>query len=105
MRGEEINCMNKAAEHEHRPPVMVETVNGPVAPEELGLTDAHTHVWIEPLDGVSPGSPQLFDQEAIAAELNDYRLSGGGTLVDCQPGGCGRHGRVLRILSSASGVH
>ena len=97
--------MNKAAEHAHRPPVMVETVNGPVAPEELGLTDAHTHVWIEPLDGVSPGSPQLFDREAIAVELNDYRLSGGGALVDCQPGGCGRDGRVLRILSSASGVH
>jgi len=98
--------MNKAAEHEHRPPVMVETVNGPVAPEELGLTDAHTHVWIEPLDGGFPPVPRnCLTERQIAVELNDYRLSGGGALVDCQPGGCGRDGRVLRILSSASGVH
>jgi phosphotriesterase-related protein len=47
----------------------------------------------------------LNDREAIAAELADYRAAGGGTIVDCQPGRCGRDGRVLVGLSRSSGVN
>ena len=81
------------------------TVKGPVDFREIGVTDAHTHVWIAPVAGISPGLPQLSDQDIISAELDDYRKAGGGTLVDCQPGGCGRDGGMLARLSDASGVH
>lgn len=84
---------------------MVMTVTGPVEPDSLGLTDAHTHTWIEPVPGTQPGLPILNDQINITAELIEFRESGGGCLVDCQPGGCGRNGRILRNLSQASGVH
>lgn len=83
----------------------VMTVLGPVAAESLGVTDAHNHMWIAPVPGAQPGVPVLFDQSAIAAELGDYRQSGGGAQIDCQPGGCGRDGRFLSELSRASGVH
>jgi phosphotriesterase-related protein len=86
------------------PPSVVMTVTGPVAPTELGFTDAHTHTWIEPVPGASPGLPQLCNQANITAELRDYRQSGGKTLVDCQPGGCGRNGRVMQMLSRQSEV-
>jgi phosphotriesterase-related protein len=81
------------------------TVSGPLAAAEAGVTDAHSHAWIAPVAGAEPGAPVLFDQAAITAELIDYRQAGGGTLIDCQPGGCGRDGRMLVELARASGVH
>ena len=83
----------------------VMTVRGWVDPAELGITDAHNHIWIEPVPGVPPGFPRLDDQTAILAELLDYRQAGGGSIVDCQPSGCGRNGHKLLELSKASGVH
>lgn len=83
----------------------VMTVLGPVNVESLGILDAHNHVWIDPPQGVAPGAPVLREFEAIAAELGDFRASGGAAQVDCQPAGCGRDGRRLRALSEVSGVH
>ncbi|MFN8482581.1 MAG: hypothetical protein U0768_06005 [Anaerolineae bacterium] len=83
----------------------VMTVNGPLPPSALGTTDAHTHVWIAAVAGAAADAPQLHDAAAIVRELEDFRRVGGGAVVDCQPGGCGRDGRSLARLSAASGVH
>lgn len=88
-----------------RPMPVIMTVNGPIAAQEAGITDAHNHVWIAPVVGVEAGLPVLFEQSTITRELREYRQAGGGTLIDCQPGGCGRDGRVLSELSRDSGVH
>ena len=80
------------------------TVSGCVSPEEAGITDAHNHLWIAPVSGATPGAPMLVDQAAIQAELSAYRRAGGGTVIDCQPPGCGRDGRKLLALSEASGT-
>lgn len=81
------------------------TVLGPVEAEAIGITDAHNHLWIGPVAGAPDDAPRLTDEAAIAAELDDYRRAGGSAIVDCQPGGAGRDGRVLARLSRASGVH
>jgi 5-phospho-D-xylono-1,4-lactonase len=86
------------------PSLMVMTVRGPLAPHALGATDAHNHAWIDPVPGGDPGAPILNQEEALRSELAAYRRAGGGALVDCQPGGCGRDGRRLLALSKASGV-
>lgn len=86
-------------------PHKVMTVMGWEDPQALGVTDAHNHLWIEPVPGIAAGLPQLFNHQAIVEELLDYRTAGGGAIVDCQPGGCGRDGRALQALSQASGVH
>ena len=83
----------------------VMTVRGWVDPSELGITDAHNHLWIEAVPGAQAGLPRLDDQAAILEELLDYRQAGGGSIVDCQPSGCGRNAHKLRELSKASGVH
>lgn len=83
---------------------MVMTVTGPIPPTALGITDAHTHTWIERVPGTAPGLPRLDDQIKLAAELIEFRVSGGTTLVDCQPGGCGRNGEIMREISRLSGV-
>jgi predicted metal-dependent phosphotriesterase family hydrolase len=84
-------------------PVM--TVAGPISFDEMGITDAHNHVWIEGFKGADPANPVLDQLALIRRELNDYRLAGGSSLLDCQPGGCGRDGRRLLELSRLSGVH
>jgi len=81
------------------------SVNGPVAVEQMGVVDAHSHVWIEQVSGANLEGLILDDADAITAELIDYRTAGGGGIVDCQPGGCGRNGRMLRQISQLSGVH
>lgn len=86
-------------------PAIIQTVLGPIAPEALGVTDGHSHLWIEPVTGADPTAPVLDDESVIIAELVAYRQAGGGAVVDCQPGGCGRNGRFLPTLSRASGVH
>jgi phosphotriesterase-related protein len=81
------------------------TVTGPVDPEAIKIVDAHNHVWINAVTGAAPGAPVLNDQYGIAAELGDYGEAGGDAIIDCQPGGCGRDGRMLRKLAQASEVY
>jgi len=83
---------------------LVTTVNGPLAASSLGVTDAHQHVWIGPVAGGPAGAPLLCDRDVIAAGLTGYRAAGGGGLLDCQPGGCGRDGRALAELSRLTDV-
>lgn len=81
----------------------VMTVTGPMAPEALGVTDAHNHVWIRPAIS-APGLPVLVDAERISQELMVYRAAGGGAIVDCQPGRAGRDALMLKHLAGASQV-
>ncbi|NJD58259.1 MAG: hypothetical protein C3F13_00590 [Anaerolineales bacterium] len=86
-------------------PKPIITVLGPVTHEQLGITDAHNHVWIEPVSGANPGSPVLDQYASILKELVEYQEQGGSSLLDCQPGGCGRNGNKLIELSMASQVN
>ena len=86
-------------------PYPVTTVQGPIAYEHLGITDAHNHMWIEPVPGADPGSPVLNQFDPILKELVEYREKGGETLLDCQPEGCGRDGNRLLALSKTSRVN
>jgi predicted metal-dependent phosphotriesterase family hydrolase len=87
-----------------QPPLHLIAVDGPMDPGRAGITDAHNHVWIERVPGAEPGAPVLDNQKAITVELGAYRAAGGNTILDCQPGGCGRNGRKLSDLTEASGV-
>ncbi len=83
----------------------VMTVLGPIAAGELGVVDAHSHLFIAPVPGGAADAPMLTDEGGVGRELSAFRAAGGGAVVDCQPGGCGRDGRVLRRLAERSGVH
>ncbi len=83
----------------------VMTVRGEVSPDQLGYTDAHSHIWIDPVAGGNPAAPVLNDAPAIAAELRDFRETRGGAIIDCQPANCGRNANHLYALSAAADVH
>lgn len=80
------------------------TVLGPLPAEQMGITDAHNHIWIEAVAGCAPGAPVLVNREAVLTELKQYRSAGGGAVIDCQPGGCGRNAVILAELSEVSEV-
>lgn len=95
-----IRTPNEAA----RRPVLM-TVLGPTALEDIGITDAHGHVWIERVSGVAGTPPVLDDWNASRTELLQYRDAGGSALIDCQPGYCGRNGQMLARLALETKVH
>ncbi|MCB0163158.1 MAG: hypothetical protein KDI79_02955 [Anaerolineae bacterium] len=84
----------------------LQTVTGLIPIEDVKLADAHAHVWINPPKGVSPKYLlELNHAQRIDAELKDFRSAGGTSLIDCQPGGCGRDARMLVKFSEAHGLH
>jgi phosphotriesterase-related protein len=81
------------------------TVTGLIPCEQIGVCDAHNHVWIDGFEGADPANPVLDQFDHIREELAEYKKAGGNAILDCQPGGCGRDGRRLRELSESSGVN
>ncbi|MEU6992191.1 phosphotriesterase [Streptomyces sp. NPDC046465] len=79
----------------------VRTVLGDIAPEDLGVCDAHDHLFLR-----SPRLPgqELDSTEEAAAELAAFRAAGGQSVVQWTPHGMGRHAERLPALSDTSGV-
>ncbi|MGW7258338.1 phosphotriesterase family protein [Streptomyces sp. NPDC054834] len=80
----------------------VRTVLGDVRPEDLGVCDAHDHLFL-----CSPQLPgqELNDAAAARAELDAFRAAGGAGVVQWTPYGMGRRAADLPPLSRAAGVH
>jgi phosphotriesterase-related protein len=112
----------------------VNTVLGPIAPEQLGVTLMHEHLlldatpWFrEPETGSMRGiahqpvsieilgllkhdpflcrdNCELLDEETAIAEVRRFRLAGGDTVVDPTCRGIGRDPRALQRISRATGL-
>jgi len=80
----------------------VVTVLGPIPQEQLGVTDAHDHLFLR-----SPALPgQDFDDVDKAIEEVRGAASGGlQAVVELTPIGLGRRPAKLRAVSEAAGVH
>lgn len=111
---------------------LVETVRGPIRPEELGVTSAHEHLWMDsrpllavhgydrtnpgPWDaaaaaearwnpGSHPDNYDVTDAALAVAELEPYLRAGGRSLVELTPASLGRDPVRVREISEGSGVH
>lgn len=83
----------------------VQTVDGPVAPDEVGFTLTHEHVFLEMWATDGQGFVgQLRDEDVLSDELTAFRDAGGSCLVDQTPGGAGGDPLGLRRLSARSGL-
>lgn len=87
---------------------MINTVTGPMSPEDLGLTMAHEHVLISSA-GINHTFPELVERERTCAkaisQLTRAREGGLGTIVDATPMDLGRDITLLRDVSQATGVN
>ncbi|MFD3924985.1 phosphotriesterase [Streptomyces sp. NPDC058614] len=81
---------------------MVRTVLGDTLPEDLGVCDAHDHLFLS-----SPllAGQELDDTSAARAELTAFREAGGGSVAQWTPYGMGRRAADLPLLSRGTGVH
>lgn len=79
----------------------VMTVLGPVGADELGVVDAHDHLFL-----ATPAIPgqEFTDLEPSVIEASAARDSGIATIVEMTPIGCGRRPGPLRALSVRAGV-
>ncbi len=89
--------------------LQVVTVQGPVRPDELGVTLSHDHLIIDAfkLFGEASGSYAwiLDDEDVAIREVQRYREAGGGAIADPTNIGIGRNPSALRRISEATGVH
>jgi 5-phospho-D-xylono-1,4-lactonase len=67
--------------------VVARTVLGDVDPAQLGVTDAHDHLFFR--SPLLPGQ-ELDDADAAGAELGAFADLGGATVVQWTPAGMGR---------------
>jgi phosphotriesterase-related protein len=84
------------------------TVNGPVAPEKMGITLTHEHVLVDFIgaDSITPGRynrQKVFD--TVLPLLKALRSKGCKTLVECTPAYLGRDVQLLQQLSRSSDLH
>jgi phosphotriesterase-related protein len=86
----------------------VQTVLGPLAASDLGVTLAHEHLLTHPTPSLGVEDDLdliLDDSKAALAELASFRAAGGGSLVEVTPIDYGRDLTGLADLSRTSGVH
>jgi 5-phospho-D-xylono-1,4-lactonase len=78
------------------------TVLGPIPADQLGVTDAHDHLFLR-----SPALPgQDFDDvDRATEEVGEARRSGLQTIVEVTPIGLGRRPAGMRTVSEVTGVH
>ncbi len=79
----------------------VVTVTGPRAAADLGVVDAHDHLFLD-----SPAIPGQAFQDAgrAIAEATEARASGVSTLVEMTPIGLGRRPAGMRAVAEATGI-
>jgi predicted metal-dependent phosphotriesterase family hydrolase len=80
---------------------VIRTVLGDIAPERLGVCDAHDHLFFR--TALLPGQ-ELDDAEAALAETRDFAAVGGQAIVQWTPHGLGRRAELLPGISTSTGV-
>ncbi|RUT30235.1 phosphotriesterase-related protein [Arsenicitalea aurantiaca] len=85
--------------------MIIRTVLGDIAPETLGLTLGHEHVYAVPPEDVADPDLRLDDPTKAEDELSRFKAVGGGALIEMTTVDYGRDLETLADLSLRSGVH
>jgi len=84
-----------------QPEPMAMTVTGPIPTADLGVTDAHDHLFLRTPE--TPGQ-EMDDPARAIAEVRQAAEAGMRSLVEMTPIGLGRRPDLLRAVSEATGV-
>ena len=82
--------------------MIVRTVLGDIAPEQLGSCDAHEHLFLD-----TPAQPgdEFLDVDKAIEEAQTLVAAGGRSVVDWTPIGLGRDLDGLEAVARATGLH
>jgi 5-phospho-D-xylono-1,4-lactonase len=86
----------------HEPSEAVITVLGPIAPDKLGVTDAHDHLFLR-----TPALPgqEFDDADRAIEEVGNAKRGGLQAIVELTPIGCGRRPSGMRAVAETTGVN
>jgi len=91
---------------------IVQTVKGIIKKYSLGITDSHSHLWIDGADFIGNQKFKVNYFPMIKKELKNFKRikiknlsNGNASVIDCQPAYCGRNGNKLLELSELTGVN
>ncbi len=85
---------------------MIQTVLGSISQHELGYCQCHEHLFIRKGKSYDINRALYMDDlDKSARELLLYKESGGTSIVDAQPVGCGRMADYLLRASQDSGIN
>ena len=88
------------------PASSVQTVLGPVSAAELGVTDAHQHLFMMGgLPILKEPDFRLDSVDRAVEELEFFQRAGGQAIVDAMPLGCGRSPEHLVEAARRTGLH
>jgi 5-phospho-D-xylono-1,4-lactonase len=85
--------------------MVIRTVCGDIAPEQLGVTYMHEHLYGYSLSEGADPDLRLDSEAAAGLELSLFKQAGGQALVDMSPQDYNRNPEVLKRLSEATGLH
>jgi len=80
------------------------TVTGIEIIDSSGLSDSHTHLWIDPENTRNDELLRIDDFQLIKKILLGFKKIDGSLIIECTPYGCGRNVNVLCELSKISEV-
>ncbi len=85
----------------------IQTVNGEINPKELGITDAHNHIYIATPEWVRKKDPDLAldDYQMSIEEMKLYKQAGGKSFVDCTAIDYGRDIVTLQKIARETNVN
>jgi len=84
---------------------MIQTVNGKIKKEDLGICAAHEHLSIDLSRIKNDPDTILDDEDGMISELEHFYQAGGRSMIELTNNGMGRHVNRLKRLSEATDVH
>jgi len=85
----------------------IHTVLGPISSEQISRTYCHDHLLFRPPAPYDAEDPdmRLDDVEVIIREVMNFKLAGGGSIVEMSTPEMGRSPGGMKKISEATGVH
>jgi phosphotriesterase-related protein len=82
------------------------TVNGPISNSDLGFCHSHEHLFLAEGQSAKLNPALKLDNfDKTVAELRLFKKSGGASIIDAQPVGCGRIAQYLVQASVNTGIN
>ena len=81
------------------------TVLGPIAPEEMGITQTHEHLQLDAMDHFGGYNAVIDDEDLVVDELRAFTRCGGCTICDVTVDEIGRNPAALARISQAADIH
>lgn len=83
----------------------VNTVLGPIAPDDLGVTYIHEHLYVKPNELPEFYPYTLDNVEKSVEEAKRFAAAGGKTMVELSPLNFGRNTEALRTIAQEAGIN